>query len=188
MSKILLGVSGGIAAYKACDIVSKLRYRGHDIQVVLTENAKLFITKVTLAALSQNPVLDDLWTEAESGIIDHIDNPQRWADILVVAPATQNVIHKFATGAADDYLSTMFSAACGHIPRLVAPAMNTSMWNNPATQRNVAQLSKDGVFILEPASGRLACGTVGEGKLPTPEAVVEKIETILSSYVRSGAV
>ena len=170
--KIILGVSGGISAYKACDIISKLKYLGHSTRVIMTKNAEELITRKLMASLSGSPVLHDLWEEAENGSIDHINVIQD-ADLFVVAPATANVIAKFANGIADDYLTTAWLAA--HCFKIVAPAMNTTMLGNPAVVRNLETLEKDGVTIVEPASGKLACGTVGEGKLAKVDDIVKAI-------------
>ena len=171
--KVLLGVSGSIAAYKACDIITKLRHHDHEVRVILTESAKELVSEVTLATLSGHPCISDFWVDAKKGSIDHIDVSQEWADLLVVAPATTNMIAKFALGIADDYLSTTFTSA--NCPKMVAPAMNTSMLHHKPTQRNLQLLRDDGVEIIESDSGRLACGTVGEGKLRNVDDIVAAI-------------
>ena len=173
---ILLGISGGISSYKACDVVSKLKYRNHSVRAIMTKNAERFITTVTLASLTGKPVLKDFWAEAEGGEIDHINVTQQWADCLIIAPATANIIGKFANGIADDYLSTVFMAA--YCPKIIVPAMNTTMWGCPAMQRNAETLEKDGCYIMVPDEGKLACGTVGPGKLPKPEAIVQFLESL----------
>lgn len=170
---IILGVSGGISAYKACDIISKLKYLGHSTRVITTKNAEELVTRKLFASLSGFPVLHDLWEEAENGEIDHINIIQQWATLFVVAPATANVIGKFANGIADDYLTTAWMAA--QCPKIVAPAMNTTMLYSPGVVRNLEQLEKDGVTIVEPAAGKLACGTVGLGKLAKVDDIVAAI-------------
>jgi phosphopantothenoylcysteine decarboxylase/phosphopantothenate--cysteine ligase len=171
---ILLGVSGGIAAYKACDIISKLKYLGYSVRVVATANALKFVGSITYASLTQHPVLSDMWLEAQSGEIDHIKVTQEWADLLVVAPATANIIGKFAHGISDDYLSTVYLAA--YCKKIIAPAMNTTMWESPAVKRNIQTLKKDGCLIVNPATGLLACGTTGEGKLNSVDHIIEAIQ------------
>jgi phosphopantothenoylcysteine decarboxylase/phosphopantothenate--cysteine ligase len=170
---IMLGISGGIAAYKACDIISGFKYLGWDVKVVMTKNAKEIITPTTLASLSGHPVLCDMWEDAVGGSIDHIKAVQGWANIFLVAPATANVIGKFANGIADDYLSTIYMAA--DCPKAVAPAMNSFMYKSPAVQRNIAQLKEDGVHIIDPVIGMLACGYEGPGKLPKPRTIVTDV-------------
>ena len=170
---VLLGVSGGIAAYKACEIITKLKLKCATVRVVVSENGLKFIPAVTLSSLTEHPVYSDLWNEAENGEIDHIEVSQKWAHVFVVAPATANAIGKFANGIADDYLSTMYMAAS--CPKVIAPAMNTVMLNSKAVARNIATLVQDGVEIIEPATGRLACGTYGDGKLAPVDEIVEKV-------------
>lgn len=171
---ILLGVSGGISCYKACDVISKLKYKHHSLRVVMTKNAELFVTPVTFASLTGAPVLSDLWGEAKDGHIDHINVPQIWADALIIAPATANVIGKFANGIADDYLSTLYMAT--HCPKFIIPAMNTTMWESTAVQRNIRTLKMDGCHVMYPADGKLACGTIGAGKLPSPDSIIKFFE------------
>lgn len=172
---VLLGVSGGIAAYKACDLITKLRHLGgYAVRVIMTENAKQLVTEQLLASLCGHEVLCDFWEEAKQGSIDHIDITQQWAQLFVVAPATANVIGKFANGISDDYMSTAWLAA--HCPKIVAPAMNTTMWNNPAVQRNVATLEGDGVEIVPPVEGLLACGTQGIGKLAHTDTIIAAVK------------
>ncbi|WP_263419796.1 bifunctional phosphopantothenoylcysteine decarboxylase/phosphopantothenate--cysteine ligase CoaBC [Terriglobus albidus] len=175
---VLLGVCGGIAAYKAAELLRELQRQGAEVQVVLTQGAEKFVTPLTFAALSGRQVLSSLWTPAVSEIageqpqpfgIEHIDIAQ-WADVLVIAPATAHVLAKLANGMADDLLSTIALAAT--VPVVVAPAMNVNMWRHPATQENLEKLRVRGVSIVEPASGELACGMVGEGRLAEiPEIV-----------------
>ena len=170
MSNILVGVSGGIAVYKACDLISKLKYLGHTTQVVMSENAEHFVSKMTFASLTGRPVCTRLWDEAENGTIDHIQISQQWADILLVAPATANIIGKFANGIADDYLTTIYMATTAQ--KVICPAMNTEMYKSNAVQRNLKTLFTDGCEIITPDEGRLACGTVGIGKLAASDKII----------------
>lgn len=171
--RILLGVSGGVAAYKALDIISKLKYVDYETRVILTDNAAKFVTPMQFASVCKWPVLNDLWEEAENGKIDHIDFTQKWADLFVIAPATANVLGKFANGIADDYLSTAYMAST--CPKIIAPAMNTEMLNSPAVRRNLKTLESDGVTIIPPDEGKLACDTVGPGKLAKVDIIVQAI-------------
>jgi phosphopantothenoylcysteine decarboxylase/phosphopantothenate--cysteine ligase len=181
MANILLGITGGIAAYKACDLISRLRDEGHNVRVVMTENASQFITKVTVATLSGNPVLSEIWSEAESGAIDHIAVTQKWADVFLIAPASANSIHNFATGQASDYLSLSYLAAS--CPKVVVPAMNPVMWENKAVKRNVERIKKDGAVVVNPATGVMACKSVGVGKLPS----VKKIIKVVNECLKKGS-
>ena len=169
---ILLGITGGIAAYKAAELVRLLVKQGMDVQVVMTQSACRFITPLTLQALSGKPVLTNLWDNSGNGMA-HIDLA-RHADAIVIAPASANSITKLVHGAADDLLSTLCLAR-GQCPLLVAPAMNVEMWQNSATQRNIVQLQVDGVCILGPDSGVQACGETGMGRMLEPQALLEDI-------------
>ena len=155
--RIVLGVTGGIAAYKAAELVRLLGKQGADVQVAMTEGASHFVTATTFQALSGKPVFTDQWDARMPNAMAHIDL-SREADLIVVAPASADFIARVAHGFADDLLATMVLAR--DCPLLLAPAMNRQMWENPATQRNVAQLASDGVQILGPASGEQACGEV----------------------------
>jgi phosphopantothenoylcysteine decarboxylase/phosphopantothenate--cysteine ligase len=170
--KVLLGVTGGIAAYKAAELVRELTRSGVEVQVVMTEAACGFITPATLQALSGNPVFTDMWDARIANSMGHIELT-RDKDAIVVAPATADFMAKVAHGLADDLLSTLCLAR--ECPLLVAPAMNRQMWDSPATQRNVAQLGRDGVAILGPASGDQACGEVGMGRMLEPAELLEDI-------------
>lgn len=170
--KILLGLTGGIAAYKAAELVRLLVKQGLDVQVVMTASACQFITPTTLQALSGKPVLTALWDNSGNGMA-HIDLA-RTADAIVIAPASANFLSKLAHGAADDLLSTLCLAR-GHCPLLVAPAMNVEMWQNPATQRNIVQLQQDGITLLGPSSGAQACGETGMGRMLEAEWLLEEI-------------
>ena len=174
---IVLGVTGSIAAYKAADLTSQLRKLGHDVHVVMTRDACEFITPLTLQVLSRQPVTSDLYDEKESWHPGHIELADN-ADLLVVAPATANVIAKFARGLADDTLSAIHLATLA--PLLIAPAMNGKMWQHPATQENVEILKKRGAEFIGPEDGMLACGYEGIGRLWPVEGIVEKIEALLS--------
>ncbi len=175
-TSVLLGVSGGIAAYKSCDVVSRLRKRGAQVTVVMTRAATQLVQPLTFQTVSDNPVYTDMFAEPKRWNVEHIELVQR-ADILAVVPATANIIAKAAAGIADDYLSTILVAFDG--PKLMAPAMNHRMWENPVTQRNVRYLEELGVRVVEPDVGRLASGAVGSGRLPDPEALVEEISSVV---------
>lgn len=171
--RILLGVTGGIAAYKTAGLVRLLVKAGHDVQCVMTEAAQHFIGAATLQALSGKPVLTKLWDEASGDGMDHI-RLSREADMILIAPASAHFIAKLAQGLADDLLATLCLArAC---PLAIAPAMNKQMWDNPATQRNLAQLREDGVQIIGPARGEQACGEIGLGRMVEPETLCLEIE------------
>lgn len=170
--KVVLGVSGGIAAYKAVELLRFLSKEGAEVYVVMTENAKQFVTPLTFEALSGHPVYHEIFGSQASASMEHIRAAEN-ADLMIVAPATANSIGKMAHGLADDPLSTLFSAFAG--PVLVAPAMNDKMWGNPAVQENIRILKKRGVGIVEPEAGELACGTVGLGRLAEPERLLEAV-------------
>ena len=170
--RILLGITGGIAAYKSAELVRRLRDHGAEVRVVMTPAATEFITPLTLQALSGNPVHTDLLDHAAEAAMGHIELA-RWADAVVIAPATANFIARLSNGLADDLLSTLCLATAA--PLLVAPAMNRQMWQNPATQENVARLQARGVTLLGPASGAQACGETGPGRLIDPEELVQAI-------------
>ena len=169
---ILLGVTGGIAAYKAASLLRLLKKRGANVRVVMTKAAEAFITPLTLQTLSGNPVKTDCWSLAGEAEIDHIELA-RWADLLLVAPASANCLAKLANGIADDLLCTLYLATTA--PVAVAPAMNQQMWAHQATQRNVQQLQQDGVLLWGPASGEQACGEVGPGRMVEPEELVAQV-------------
>ena len=167
--RIALGVCGGIAAYKAVEVLRGLQQAGCDVRVAMTRRACEFIQPLTFRALSGHHVVVDDYAPDNPDPIAHITFSQT-IDLLIVAPATANMIAKFAQGIADDFLSSTYLASSA--PVLVAPAMNTKMWQHPATVRNIEQLRKDGVFILEPDAGEMACGTFGPGRLSEPERIV----------------
>lgn len=175
-SNIVLGVSGSIAAYKAADLASQLTKRGHEVHVVMTRDATEFITPLTLQTLSKHPVTSNLYDEKQSWHPGHIQLADQ-ADLLLVAPATANVIAKFAHGIADDTLGAIHLASPA--PVLIAPAMNGKMWLHPATQENVETLTRRGVEWIGPEEGMLACGYEGIGRLWNVEGIVEAAEAIL---------
>ena len=179
--KITLGVSGGIAAYKAAELVRELQKQALEVQVVMTSGAERFIQPLTFEALSGRRVVTSLWESSaeEAGApskIDHIELA-RTSDALVVAPATADLLAKFAHGLADDFLTTMFLAT--RAPVLVAPAMNVNMWEHPATQANIALLTARGTIIVPPGTGELACGMVGAGRLAENAAIIEALLSVL---------
>lgn len=167
---IVLGVSGGIAAYKAPELVRRLRDIRADVRVILTPNAARFVSPLALAAVSSHGVISDQWGDAEHGGVDHIELA-RWAELLLIAPATANVIAKLAAGIADDALTTY--ALAHRTATLVAPAMNTHMLAHPSVAENIATLRRRGVEIIEPVNGLLACGEEGAGKMPDVPLLVE---------------
>lgn len=168
--KIVLGVTGGIAVYKAVDLVSRLRKAGCEVRVVMTEHAQQFVTPLTFKEISGNAVATSMWNANQEFNVEHIALAN-WADAFLVAPATANILAKMACGIADDLLSTTLLAA--QAPIVVCPAMNTGMYQNPATQENIAKLQERGVTVMPPAVGHLACGTSGPGRLPEPQQIVE---------------
>ena len=181
--RILLGLTGGIAAYKSAELVRELQRRGADIQVVMTDSACKFITPLTLQALSGKPVYVEMWDDRVPNGMSHIEL-SRNRDLVVVAPATADFIAKLVHGAADDLLSTLCLArAC---PLMVAPAMNRQMWENPATQRNVAQLRQDGIVVLGPGAGDQACGEVGMGRMLEALDLVREISVWFQPKLLSG--
>lgn len=167
--RVALGVSGGIAAYKAVEILRGLQRAGCVVRVAMTSRACEFITPLTFRALTGEHVIVDDYAPDNPDPIAHITFSQS-IDLLLVAPATANILAKFANGIADDFLTSTYLASTA--PVLVAPAMNTTMWNHPATQRNLRRLKEDGVRIIEPDSGEMACGTIGPGRLSEPERIV----------------
>lgn len=172
---IVLGVSGGIAAYKAVDIVSRLKKAGAIVKVIMTEGATRFVTPLTFRELSGNPVVHTMWDEPKSWHVEHIALAS-WADCFLLAPATANIIGKIANGIADDMLSTTVMAT--RAPVIIAPAMNTNMYLNPITQQNLMKLRNLGYSILEPATGMLACGVEGPGRLPEPQDIVKAVQNL----------
>lgn len=175
--RVTVGVSGGIAAYKAAELVRALQRQALEVHVVMTESACRFVQPLTFAALTGHKVITSLWDESETATsdqsgIEHIGEAQ-WAEALVIAPATANILAKFAHGIADDFLTTMYLATTA--PVLVAPAMNVNMWDHPATQANLEILRQRGVRVIEPGTGDLACGMVGAGRMAEPEAIADAV-------------
>jgi phosphopantothenoylcysteine decarboxylase/phosphopantothenate--cysteine ligase len=175
--RILLIVGGGIAAYKACELVRLIRKDGASVRCVLTAGGAQFVTAMTLAALSEQPVHSSLWDLKDEAEMGHIQL-SREADLVVVCPATADLLAKMAAGIADDLATTLLLATDKAV--LAAPAMNVRMWQHPATRRNVARLRADGVTVLEPDEGEMACGEFGPGRLPEPERIWEAIRRHLS--------
>lgn len=181
--KVLLGITGGIAAYKAAELCRLLVKDGIDVQVVMTEAARAFITPVTMQALSGKPVFTDMWDARVPDNMGHIEL-SRGKDAIVVAPATADFIAKLVHGLGDDLLSTLCLAR--ECPLLVAPAMNRQMWDNAATRRNMAQLEADGIAVVGPASGDQACGEVGMGRMVEPEAIADALRALWGPRPLSG--
>jgi len=175
--KVVVGISGGIAAYKALDVVSRLKKAGAEVRVVMTRAATQFITPLTFREISGNPVICDMWQEPKAWNVEHIALAN-WADVVLIVPATANIIGKIASGIADEFLSTTVMAT--KAPVVLAPAMNTNMYLNPIVSDNLSRLSKLGYNIIPPATGMLACGVEGPGRLPEPETIVTELVRILS--------
>lgn len=176
--KILLCVTGGIAVYKAAALTSKLTQKGAIVKVILSESATEFVTPLTFQALSRNHVYTDTFDEKNPKVVAHIDLAD-WADLILVAPATANVIGKLANGIADNMITTTLLAATS--PIFIAPAMNVHMYDNPAVQKNMQTIYDFGFRFIEPSEGYLACGYIGKGRLEEPEKIVEILESQLSS-------
>jgi phosphopantothenoylcysteine decarboxylase / phosphopantothenate---cysteine ligase len=173
---VLLGVTGGIAAYKSPDLVRRLRERGAEVQVVMTAGAREFVTPTTFQAVSGRAVRSDLWDAAAEAAMGHIELA-RWADVVLIAPASADFLARLATGQADDLLATLCLAT--QAPIAVAPAMNHLMWSNAATRANVATLMQRGVHVLGPAEGEQACGEIGEGRMLEPLELAERLSGLL---------
>ena len=180
---IVVGVTGGIAAYKAAELVRLLKKAGAGVRVAMTEAATHFVTPTTFQGLSGQPVFVDQWDARMPNAMAHIDL-SRQADLIVVAPASADFIARVAHGMADDLLATMVLAR--DCPLLLAPAMNRQMWENPATRRNVGQLQADGIGLLGPACGEQACGEVGAGRMLEPEEIVEEIRDFFTPKILAG--
>ena len=174
---IVIGISGGIAAYKTMHLIRLFKKNGHEVRVTATRNVLQFVTPLTIETLSQNRLYVDMFDRNRTMEVEHISMAE-WADVLVVAPATANVIAKFAHGIADDALSTLFLAVTK--PVFIAPAMNNNMFGNPAVQQNLATLRERGCHILSPNEGFLACGTSGSGRMQEPEEIFETVDEFLS--------
>ncbi|SKC87243.1 bifunctional phosphopantothenoylcysteine decarboxylase/phosphopantothenate--cysteine ligase CoaBC [Maledivibacter halophilus] len=180
---IVIGVSGGIAVYKVLDVVSRLKKLNANINVIMTKAALEFVKPLSFQSLSQNYVVTDMFSEPKTWDVEHISIAQK-ADLFLIAPATANIIGKIANGIADDMLSTTVMAT--RAPVLIAPAMNTNMYNNPIVQRNIANLRELGYKFIDPASGRLACGDYGLGKLASPEDIVENIIGVFDNRLKKS--
>lgn len=183
--KIVLGLTGGVACYKAAELCRALVKAGATVQVVMTESATRFIGAVTMQALSGHTVYTDQWDPRVANNMAHIDLT-RGADAVLVAPCSADFIRKLAHGACDDLLSTLCVARPRHVPLLVAPAMNVEMWENPATQRNVATLREDGIQLFGPAAGEQACGETGLGRMLEPEDMLEELVASFQPKVLAG--
>ena len=176
MALIALGVTGGIGAYKAVEIVRGLQKNGHDVVAIMTHTAAKFVGPITFEAITRREVITDQWKPGANADIEHIAIAST-IDLLVVAPATANIIGKMANGIADDFLSTLYIAT--RAPVLIAPAMNTQMFAHEAVRRNLDTLAARGVRFVEPGEGYLACGWIGKGRLAEPEDIVAAAEAIL---------
>ena len=176
--RIVVGVSGGIAAYKACDLVSKLSKKDYEVKVILTKHAEKFVSKLTFEALCHNYVETDLFDESNEDPIAHI-TLAKWADLMIIVPATANIIAKVTHGISDDLLSTTFLACNKH--KMICPAMNTQMYENPITQKNIQACKELGYQILDPVVGHLACNDTGRGKMIEPADIVEAIDNYFNT-------
>lgn len=175
---IVVGVTAGIAAYKICQLVSSLKKQGNEVHVIMTKEAEKFVTPLTFQTLSNQKVITDMFTVDYTPDVHHISLAKK-ADLFIVAPATANIIAKIAHGLADDMLTTTFLAAT--CPKLIVPAMNTNMLNNPITQDNIATCQKYGMHIMCSGAGYLACGDVGAGRLPEPEEIEDAIASLIET-------
>lgn len=171
--KVLLIISGSVAAYKACELVRELKKKKHDVTCILTRGGAEFVTPLQLSSLSGTKTYTHLWSEHDTDGMEHI-HLSRETDIIVVAPASADILAKMAAGMADDLATTTLLASNKQI--YVAPAMNVEMWNKAATKRNIRQLKEDGVKIINPREGELACGEHGQGKMATPEEIIKVIK------------
>lgn len=172
MTRILLIVGGGIAAYKSLELVRLLKKAGHEVTPVLTKGGEHFVTAMSLGTLAESPVHTSLWELKDEVEIGHIEL-SRAADFILVCPATADLIAKMAAGIADDLATTLLLATDKKV--VIAPAMNVRMWNHAATRRNIAQLKADGVVVIEPAEGEMACGEFGPGRLPEPRDILDQL-------------
>ncbi len=180
---ILLGVTGGVAAYKAVDLASKLTAGGAVVKTAMTQNACQLIQPKSFEAVTNSAVYTTLWAASEEHKSTHISLVE-WADVVAIAPATANIIAKVANGICDDLVSTIL-CVCWQKPTVLAPAMNDRMWENPAVQRNVEAVRKMGLKIIGPERGRLACGTEGVGRMAEPQEIFELVETIAAELKRN---
>ena len=175
---VVIGVSGGIAVYKTLDVISRLRKLGVNVNVIMTKSATEFVTPLSFQSLSQNYVVCDMFEDPKTWDVEHVSLAKR-ADVFLIAPATANVIGKIANGIADDMLTTTVMATKAKV--LIAPAMNTNMYNNVIVQENIKSLQSKGIYMILPASGLLACQTEGEGKMQEPDIIAEKVLNILNN-------
>jgi phosphopantothenoylcysteine decarboxylase/phosphopantothenate--cysteine ligase len=176
MSFVCLGVSGGIGAYKAVEVARLLQKRGHEVQAVMTRSARKFVGPLTFEAITRRPVITSQFAEGMNSNVEHIALASS-VDLLLVAPATANIIGKFANGIADDFLTSLHLAT--RAPILMAPAMNTNMWDHPAVQENMTRLTARGVRFVDPGDGYLACGWIGKGRLAEPESIADAADRLL---------
>lgn len=174
---IVLGVSGSISAYKAADVTSALVKRGHNVQVILTEGGSKFITALTLQTLSKRKVETDAFTEEDPSVVKHISMAE-WADVVAVIPASADIIGKVASGIADDLLTSTIVAACNQAIMVMAPAMNTNMYENPIVKSNMQKLESFGFRFIEPKYAHLACGTTGKGALADVDVIVDYLDSL----------
>ncbi len=179
MSQVLLAVSASVSIYKACDLASKLTQAGHRVRCALTENAARLVSPQLFAAVTGESAQVSEWGSARRTAMDHIDLA-RWADLVVVAPATASLCARLATGQGEDLVSTALLAVETAKPRLLCPAMNPTMLANPAVARNLAQLASDGWEVLEPGTGHMACGEAGSGRLPEPADILARVSARLT--------
>ncbi len=183
---ILVGISGGIAAYKIPELIRSLVKSGAEVRVTTTRNALEFVTELTLQTVSANRVYSDVFAAINEHATEHISLPD-WCDAMIVAPATANVIGKMAAGIADDALTTTIASCVARKPMVIAPAMNDKMWENPATQQAIQTIRRwQNVSVIEPADGLLACGTSGKGRMPEPEELQEAVEYALTPKNMAG--
>lgn len=178
---VVLGITGGIAAYKAAEVTRRLVESGAEVHVMMTRGAREFITPLTLQTLSGHPVATDLFSLTEEQEIGHIALADK-ADAILIAPATADILAKVSHGICDDLITTVICATRG--PVVFAPSMNVHMWENPITQENIGKLKQHGYLILEPDSGYLACGYEGKGRLPDAEVIINLLEKTLSKKIR----
>jgi len=184
--RILVGISGGIAAYKIPELIRLLVKAGAEVRVATTPNALQFVTELTLQTVSGHSVYSDVFASINAHATEHISLPE-WCDVMIVAPATANVLAKMANGIADDALTTTICSCVARKPMIVAPAMNDKMWENPATQRAIETIRTwDKVQVIEPAEGPLACGTYGKGRMPEPEELCEALAYLFAPQTMTG--
>lgn len=178
--KILVGVTGGIAAYKTCSLVNMFLKEGADVKIVMTEGATKFVTPLTFQSLTNHPVYTDMWQTYNKDEVEHI-SLAKWADVMVISPATANIIGKIAHGIADNLLTTVVMALPKETPVLIVPAMNTNMWENPIVQKNVETLLEHKKYkFIDPRKGVLACRDEGSGKIADNAEILEETRKILS--------